>query len=102
MPDYTKRKHELMYEMFGRTAGKTCRDCENCGLHEVGNRTVYKCEVYGVTWSAATDWAIGKEACGMFDKQWDGKPIVRLRMAKNDCRVVLDGQVSLFEGGGGE
>ena len=38
----------------------------------------------------------------MFDKQWDGKPIVRLRMAKNDCQVVLDGQVSLFEGGGGE
>ena len=57
------RKIGAMHDMFG-----TVKDvCNNC-CHLLGEKGGYrKCEIYGVSHSAATDWAISWQACGMFN-----------------------------------
>ena len=57
------RKIMAMYDMFGRVKNV----CGNC-CHLKGDKGEYrKCEVYGISHSAATDWALGWQACGAFN-----------------------------------
>lgn len=58
------RKKEAMYEFFG----KIDNVCANC-CHLLGDTGCYrKCEVYGVSHSEATDWALSWQACGLFNQ----------------------------------
>jgi hypothetical protein len=57
-----------------------------------------KCKVYGITSSEASDWANKYEACGMFNKEWNGNPIINLvkhSSKKNNEEIHIDGQMSL-------
>lgn len=57
------RKVLAMYDMFGRVKNV----CGNC-CHLKGDKGEYrKCEIYGVSRSAATDWAVSWQACGAFN-----------------------------------
>lgn len=58
--------HQQMLRVYGQKCGYTCRDCKN--LIALGrNATYYKCEKYGVTSSAATDWRLKYAACGLWE-----------------------------------
>lgn len=94
------RKIELMYRMFGKTEGHTCRECSNLEKVRVSNRTFTKCKVYGCTSSEASDWVQRYQACGMFNKPWNKGPIIQLvkpiRTKPDEAqRVPLDGQMSM-------
>ncbi len=91
------RKIALMHREFGKKSGKhTCKECGNfiSGYYK-------KCKVYGVSASEATDWANSYEACGMFNKEWTGHPIITLvkrgPTKTKEEEVPLDGQVSFKE-----
>lgn len=90
------RKLELMHYLFGIADGHKCKECSN--LHG-GTNNYRKCEVYGISASEATDWALSWTACGMLNKEHNGRPIVE--MVKHRKRYVeemqIDGQQSLFE-----
>lgn len=91
----TIRKIDLMHKQFGSTPGKKCKDCSNLRGHP---GSYYKCSVYGRSASEATDWALRWEACGMFGREWNGKPIVEL--VKHRKRFIeeeqIEGQQTLF------
>lgn len=73
------RKIELMHHTFGvGPDGYICRYCRNFVRHCHHDRIYQKCKVYGETNSEASDWTQKYKACGMFDKEWTGNPIINL------------------------
>lgn len=62
------RKILAMLIHFGELKnGKTCKQC--CHLKKYGwrGKNYYKCEVYGISNSEATDWRLYYPACGAFN-----------------------------------
>lgn len=46
------RKNELMYSLFGKRAGRTCRECCNLVKIQAGQRVVRKCKGHGLSTSS--------------------------------------------------
>lgn len=95
------RKIDLMHRTFGKCPGHTCRECSNLIK---GSWDHTKCKVYGNSPSAASDWTQRWEACGMFNKPWDKKPVMRLvkkgrdpsQAADPEEDTITQNQISLF------
>jgi len=62
-------RHREMIRLYGRCEGKQCRQCRHLVRTRWGLQHYLKCEVSGVTQSAATDWRAGWEACGRFEER---------------------------------
>jgi hypothetical protein len=93
------RKIEAMYQMFGRYSGrepKQCKDCNNF-LRRRYNKIYRKCTVYGCTSSEATDWNASYEACEMFNKPYEGNPVIEILKHKSKSKddETLKGQMSI-------
>ena len=71
------RKIDLMHRLFGKCSGHTCKECSNLEKIYANDRPLSKCKVYGITRSEASDWVQRNEACGMFNRPWDKRPIIR-------------------------
>ena len=57
-----------MHRYYGVDPGRgICDDCQHLVRYEAGNKAVYKCVLYGVTHSEATDWRKQWEACALID-----------------------------------
>lgn len=96
------RKIDLMHRLFGKAEGHTCRECNNIVKEEYHGRTYTKCKVYGQTMSAASDWVQRYQACGMFNKPWRDKPIIRMVRPSRKEReeqesAQIEGQMSIAE-----
>lgn len=94
------RRIELMYFTFGKCEGHACRECSNLVKYDYHNKPYCKCKVYGITRSSASDWVQRWQACGMFNKPWDDKKIVRLvrptKKEKEEMQAApLEGQISM-------
>ena len=93
------RKLELMHNQFGRCDGHTCGECSNFVSGRYHDKMLRKCGVYGLTHSEASDWAKRWAACGMFCKEYTGRPVIELvrpttLKAKGE---PLENQISLEE-----
>lgn len=91
-------KIERMYDLFGKTEQlKKCESCDHL-VAERANRTYYKCEIYGLSDSEATDFRKSWAACGQYNRPWNGDiPVYKLYTGvskKED--VQCEGQLSLF------
>lgn len=91
------RKIDLMHHIFDKVEGHTCKECSNLVEGEYHDRVLRKCKVYGLTHSEASDWRKKFVACGMFNKQWHDKPIIRLVRSNPETvqRIPYEGQMSL-------
>lgn len=92
-----KRKAELMRDLFGVGPG-ICRNCYHCDQYNMSGRRVWKCDVYGVTSSTATDWKVTEIACGLMNR--DGatdRPIVEMVTRSDPEQEQLDGQMTMEE-----
>lgn len=88
------RKIDLMHQCFGKDSNRRkCADCSNF-IHRVGGYS--KCKVYGKSCSEATDWRLSFLACGMFDQEYAGKPIVKRVVPDRPKKTICDGQLDLF------
>lgn len=97
------RKIELMHHIFGKCKGThICKACKNLMNYRYRNKAYKKCLVYGSTSSEASDWAYKYEACGMFNKDWNGIPIIELKKRgayteKKEEEIHIDGQTNMFD-----
>lgn len=91
------RKIDLMHRIFDKVEGHTCKECSNLVEGEYHDMMLRKCKVYGLTHSAASDWAKSYVACGMFNKEWHDKPIIRLvrKRPEEVQRMPYEGQMKL-------
>jgi hypothetical protein len=93
-----KRKIDLMHELFEEDYGMNkCEICDHLKKFNVGSRSVYKCECYGITSSEATDWGPRWFACGLLNEEYNGIPVMKLKHNGKKLDEPIEGQVSLFE-----
>lgn len=92
----TIRKIDLMHQVFGVCPGKKCQYCDNLIVQQA-NRRYYKCEVYGITNSEASDWRLSYDACGMYNRVYNGNPVIRMVRGYPTPPGPLEGQQSLFK-----
>lgn len=93
----SRRKIDLMHHIFGKIGGN-CKNCNNLVIYRYHNRVYRKCKVYGESSSETTDWANRYEACGMFNKHYDGRPVIELvkcRANRINEDFPLEGQLSI-------
>lgn len=89
-----ERKNMLMYKMFGKTEGATCANCRHL-IRRQYNKVFYKCAVYGLSCSNATDWAKSYAACGLYNKTTKHKDVAKLVRTLKDQTIT--GQIDIFE-----
>lgn len=94
------RKIDLMHKFFGICEGHTCGECSNLVEGTYHGRKYLKCTCYGLTHSSASDWAKRYLACGMFNKEYKGRPNIELvttaRTNREEAqRIELEGQMKL-------
>jgi hypothetical protein len=87
--------------MFGKETSKgqhICGECSNFKRYRYHSKLYRKCTVYGVTNSEASDWAKKYEACGMFNQEYTGRPIIELvkHNSNSEPEPLLDGQIIFF------
>lgn len=87
------KKIEEMHSRFGTADGK-CKDCSNFRRYNYRGKGYSKCRAYGISLSAATDWNGRNTACGLFNKDYNGTPIYKRHVVRNEPE---DNQMSLME-----
>lgn len=92
------RKIEAMHTMFGVLPDKRCEDCANLIQGDYHDRHYRKCLIYGATHSEATDWRKKYVACGMYNEDWMGTPIVKTTRQVTVTTEPCEGQITM-EGG---
>ena len=92
------RKIDAMYREYGKDCAHKCADCPNLCIHMTSKRR-YKCEAYGESSSAATDWAKKWAACGLYGKHLpaDHVPLIRRLPRAKRQEKPLDGQMGFLE-----
>ncbi len=92
------RKIVLMHKMFGKCEGHTCGECSNLIEGYYHDKKLRKCLVYGATHSEASDWAKRYVACGKFNTEYDGTPIIKfVGKYRTQNGIVVDGQISMLK-----
>lgn len=95
----TIRKIDLMHREFGFSPGNKCKTCDHFLHGQYRSRMLSKCEVYGLTHSEASDWSGRHDACGMYNKEYQGNNIIRLVRGYPTPPEEIQGQETLFEEG---
>jgi len=91
------RKIEAMHRLFGTTPGKICRGCPHLERRGSAHRTLFKCTVYGISSSEATDWTASWAACGLFNNMDVGEHRgVYKRLGRSIESAPIPGQISMF------
>lgn len=72
------RKIDIMHRQFGRIDDRQCGYCRNLATIDVHGKKYRKCTVYGETSSEASDWAKYYPACGMYNTEYHGRPVIDL------------------------
>ena len=91
----TLRKIEAMHSMFGVLPDMRCEDCANLIQGEYHDRHYRKCLIYGASHSEATDWRKKYVACGMYNRDWMGTPIVKTARQAAAATEPCEGQITM-------
>lgn len=92
------RKIDLMHKYYGRNYYNKCGNCNHFVQGKYHDKTLRKCECYGLTHSAASDWTKSWTACGLFGKEYSGNPMIRLvTREKWDEQEQIPGQIGMGE-----
>lgn len=91
------RKIDLMHREFGFSPGNKCRTCEHFWRGRYHNYMYSKCKVYGMTNSEASDWSGRYDACGMYNKEYDGGDMIRLVRPDKAPDTPIVGQMALTD-----
>ena len=100
--EVSKRKIELMHEMFGKNEKYCCAECDHFRKISYHDKTYRKCEVYGLTRSEATDWKASNVACGLApNKTYTGRNVVEMVATHKDADEPIIGKMSITDYFGG-
>ncbi len=92
-----ERKIFAMHKRFGTCGVFRCRDCTHLIGGKYHDKQLYKCELYGLTHSEATDWRLSYQACGMYNMPQDMDrwvPMIeQIRHAPKGQESPIEGQI---------
>lgn len=95
-----ERRIAAMHKRFGTNTALYCKDCSHLICCEYHDRRYYKCKIYGLSHSEASDWRRSWMACGMYNVPQDMGQIVPLMKQinhgpKEKEELPIDGQMRL-------
>lgn len=90
------KKIDRMHKLFGVCEEHTCKECSNYIRIRYRDKMLRKCQVYGLTHSEASDWAGKWTACGMFNQEYGGRPVIEIRPEQPQELEPLENQTCLF------
>lgn len=95
----TDRKITAMHREYGKDIAHKCVNCQNFCIYATKSRMLYKCMAYGVSASAATDWAKRWTACGLYGKPLpaDHVPLIKHITKTKKQEKPLDWQMTFLE-----
>ena len=64
-----REKYKTMQQLYGELPEHKCKECKHCICIDYHNRTYYKCELWIMSNSAATDIRLKNVACKKFEKE---------------------------------
>ena len=64
----TGRKYKTMQQLYGKTAGKTCKTCKHHVCYHYHDKNYHKCVLWYVSNSAASDIRLKHQACGKYEE----------------------------------
>lgn len=67
-PRASGRRYKRMQELHGTAIGKTCKTCKHLCAHGHSHRTWYKCDLWIISASQATDIRLKDTACGKYEE----------------------------------
>lgn len=95
------KKIDAMHHFYGYDhLDRKCADCDHLLRGEYHGRVYYKCTVYGLSHSEATDWRKNYPACGLVDHDFpehDNRVIDILKSKPIREEEPIPGQISVFE-----
>ena len=69
-PERKSRRYHTMQELHGIKEGNnTCKTCKHCLRERYHGRTYYKCELWFISNSAATDIRLKNKACNKYEME---------------------------------
>lgn len=91
------RKIDLMHQLFGKNEQFTCGECRNLVSIVYRGSTYRKCKVYGESCCEATDWAKRWTACGNYNFDYQGVPVIEaIKQRKVGFSIEpMEGQLTL-------
>jgi threonine dehydratase len=60
------KRLEYMHNRYGTALGKKCGDCRHFRAYKMSG-TYFKCALYRISSSSATDWRVKWDACGLWE-----------------------------------
>lgn len=90
------RKIFAMHKRFGTCGVFRCKDCNHLVGGKYHDKQLYKCELYGLTHSNASDWRLSYQACGMYNMEVDMDnwiPVIKQIVPKPKLQLPVNGQV---------
>lgn len=95
----TGRKIDAMHKRYG-TVDEKCKVCRWLLRFDYHGKRYYKCKLYGVSHSEATDWRLSYQACGALNIPEDEldaySPYLMQIIRERNAEPPLEGQISLF------
>lgn len=64
-----RKKFKTMQEKYGEFKGFQCKGCKHCVKYEYHNKVYYKCELWYVSNSEATDIRLKDTACFKYEEK---------------------------------
>lgn len=97
-----KYKIKAMHDTFGKVENHKCKECSNLYKSSYRSMKLKKCTCYGLTHSSATDWNLSFMACGLFNKDYEGKKVIEMlkhqtRKRKEIVEQPIEGQINIFD-----
>ena len=65
------RKYKTMQQLYGELPDKKCGDCTHCVVIHHNRKNFYKCKLWYVSSSEATDIRLKNVACKKFEQEKD-------------------------------
>ncbi|MCD8286180.1 MAG: hypothetical protein LUD50_03010 [Clostridia bacterium] len=87
------RAAEMQRLSGGTTDGHTCSECCNFLTITPTDRTVFKCKLYGVTRSQASDWAKSWRACAWFNQERPERNLMMVHAHEKKPVPQCEGQI---------
>lgn len=62
-------RSKTMQELYGTIEGKTCKTCSHLVCNKWNYKNYYKCELWRMSSSEATDIRLKNQACGRYEEK---------------------------------
>lgn len=94
------RKIDTMHMAYGKSESNQCRDCCNLIGFDYRGHRYYKCKLYGISHSEATDWRLKYSACGAYNipaNKLDVWDTLKRAVRERNPEPPLEGQIRVEE-----